>query len=383
LKFAGIIDKFNVEPAHQADRGLIWIVTALCCIGVVSVFSSVSYFAEIKAGGDTTGFLSRHIFHTIVALTIMFVFSLIDYHKLQKPAMYALLASIVLLIVTLFIGERAHGSTRWLSFKSLNFQPSEIARVALLIYVPALLASKQHYIWDFKNSFVPLLVWLVPTVVLIGSQDFSTAALLFMTVICICFISRARILHISTLVGMLAVGALVIIMLFPAKGDRIWQYIGSNPFTGEVAEQVDNPSGEGYQPRQAQIAIAAGWVTGVGPGKSVQRYFLPAAFNDFIFAIIAEEYGFLIALGILLLFTGFLFRGVMRIARHTLDPFGYFLAAGISITVALYGFVNAGVACGVLPVTGLALPFVSYGGSSLLANGVLVGILLNISRQLK
>ncbi len=349
----------------------------------MSVFSSVSYFAEIKADGNTSGFLSKHAFHTIVALTVMFIVSLVDYHKIQKPAIIALVLSIVLLIITLFYGDRVHGSIRQLSYKSWSFQPSEIARVALLIYLPALLASKQHYIWDFKNSFVPILVWLVPTIVLIGSQDFSTAGLLLMTIIAVCFISRVKVAHIAALGSLLAVGALVVILLIPAKGDRIWDFIGYNLITGEKLEEVDSPQGDGYQPRQAQIAIAAGWVTGVGPGKSVQRYFLPAAFNDFIFAIITEEYGFVMALGILLLFTYFLFRGVMRVARHAPDPFGYFLATGITITITMYGFVNAGVACGVLPVTGLALPFVSYGGSSLLANGVLVGILLNISRQLK
>jgi len=381
VKLSTLIDKFSVEPAQQADRPIIWMVTALCCIGIVSVFSSVSYFAEIKAGGDTSGFLSKHIFHTVASLTAMFIFSLIPYEKLQKPAMLSLLACMGLLVMTLMMGESAHGSTRWINILNITFQPSELARVALVVYLAALLASKQDYVHDFKNSFIPILVWLVPTVVLIGSQDFSTAALLFATVIVVCFVARVRVLHLAALGSLLVIGAIIIVMLFPAKGDRVWAYIGSNPFTGEQTEEVNSSQGEGYQARQAQIAIAAGWLTGVGPGKSVQRYFLPAAFNDFIFAIIAEEYGFVTAMIILGLFTLFLFRGLMRIARHAPNPFGYFLAVAVTSMVALYGFVNAGVACGLLPVTGLPLPFVSYGGSSLLANGVLVGILLNISRR--
>jgi cell division protein FtsW len=139
---------------------------------------------------------------------------------------------------------------------------------------------------------------------------------------------------------------------------------------------------EGYQAEQARIALAMGGLFGVGPGKSQQRDFLPAPYNDFIFAIIAEEYGMLGALALLGLLVVLLFRGFLRIARYAPDPLGLFLAVGFTTMLVLYGFIHAGVACGLLPVTGLPLPFVSYGGTSMVANGMMVGVLLNISRQI-
>jgi cell division protein FtsW len=146
-------------------------------------------------------------------------------------------------------------------------------------------------------------------------------------------------------------------------------------------EEVFDTQAEGYQADQARIAFAMGGLTGVGPGKSIQRDFLPAPYNDFIFAIIAEEYGLIGATAILLLFVYLLLRGYLRIARGSPDPLGLFLATGLTTAIVLYGFVNAAVASGLFPVTGLAMPFVSYGGTSLVATGAMVGILLNISRH--
>jgi cell division protein FtsW len=154
-------------------------------------------------------------------------------------------------------------------------------------------------------------------------------------------------------------------------------------FPNTNTEQVFSEQGEGYQAKQARIAFAMGGLTGAGPGKSVQRDFLPAPYNDFIFAIIAEEYGVIGALGLLALFVVLLFRGFLRIARHAPDPLGLFLGVGFTTMVALYSFIHAGVSCGLLPVTGLPMPFVSYGGTAMIATGVMIGILLNISRQAK
>jgi cell division protein FtsW len=164
---------------------------------------------------------------------------------------------------------------------------------------------------------------------------------------------------------------------------RLEEFLGMR-LQSDGTEQTDDIAVEqSYQSRQALIAFALGGVTGQGPGKSTQRDFLPAPYNDFIFAIIAEEYGMIGAIALLFLFLVLLFRGYLRVARHAPDPLGLFLAVGLTTMVALYGFVHAGVSCGLLPVTGLPMPFVSYGGTSILANGAMMGILLNISRQAK
>jgi cell division protein FtsW len=176
-------------------------------------------------------------------------------------------------------------------------------------------------------------------------------------------------------------GAFVLLSLSPNRAARVESYLGVKLFPHTQAEEVFDPQAEGYQARQARIAFARGGLTGVGPGKSVQRDFLPAPYNDFIFAIIAEEYGILGALALLGLFAWLLARGFLRIARHAPDPLGLLLGVGFTTMIVLYGFVHAGVASGLFPVTGLPMPLVSYGGTSMVATGAMIGILLNISRQ--
>jgi cell division protein FtsW len=175
--------------------------------------------------------------------------------------------------------------------------------------------------------------------------------------------------------------AWLLLLASPGRAARIEAYVGLKLFPNTTAEEVFSDQGEGYQSKQARIAIAMGGLTGVGPGKSMQRDFLPAPYNDFIFAIIAEEYGLVGAIALLGLFVILLFRGFLRIARHAPDPLGLLLAVGLVTMLVLYGFVHAGVSSGLLPVTGLPMPFVSYGGTSMLAAGIMIGILLNISRH--
>jgi len=167
----------------------------------------------------------------------------------------------------------------------------------------------------------------------------------------------------------------------PQRAARIESFLGVSVFGNTNQEEVFDTQAEGYQADQARIAFAMGGLTGVGPGKSIQRDFLPAPYNDFIFAIVAEEYGLIGATALLLIFAYLLLRGYLRIARGSPDPLGLFLATGLTTAIVLYGFVNAAVASGLFPVTGLAMPFVSYGGTSLVATGAMVGVLLNISRH--
>src|SRR5690606_9124222 len=177
-----------------------------------------------------------------------------------------------------------------------------------------------------------------------------------------------------------ALGALLMASS-PQRAARLESFLGVSLFGNTDQEEVFDARAEGYQADQARIAFAMGGLTGVGPGKSVQRDFLPAPYNDFIFAIVGEEYGFLGAVALLLVFVYLLLRGYLRIARGAPDPLGLFLATGLTSAVVLYGFVNAAVASGLFPVTGLPMPFVSYGGTSLVATGAMVGMLLNISRH--
>ena len=217
-------------------------------------------------------------------------------------------------------------------------------------------------------------------VVLIGIEDLSTASIVLSSVVLMCFVARVHVLQLGGLATLTVALAVLFLISSPARMYRLEEYLGVQLM--DRGTEAEAPLVEqGYQARQAEIAFAMGGFTGKGPGRSTQRDFLPAPYNDFIFAIVAEEYGVLGAMVLLGLFTLFLVRGYLSVARHALDPLGLILAVGLTTVVVLYGFVHAGVTSGLLPVTGLPLPFVSYGGTSLLANGIMVGILLNISRQ--
>lgn len=368
-------------PRLQADRAVIWAVLALCAVGVVAVYSAVSFLAETKSGGDTERFLFRHLVRIGLALAAAGAFSLLDYRTLARFSKPALLGSLALLVAVQVVGAVTNGAQRWIELGPITFQPSDLAKGALILHVAVLLARKQDYIGDLGRGFAPLLVWIAPTVLFIGMEDLSTAAVLSLTMGAMLFVGRVRVAHMAAvaLVGLvLAVGFLA---SSPQRAARLEAWTGVELFASNNEAVEISGQDENYQADQARIAFAMGGLTGVGPGKSVQRDFLPAPYNDFIFAIIAEEYGLLGAALVLLVFVWILGRGFLRVAKGAPDPLGLFLATGLTTAVVLGGFVNAAVATGLLPVTGLAMPFVSYGGTSLIATGAMVGVLLNVSRH--
>ncbi len=363
------------------DKAVVAAVLLLAAVGVVAVYSAVAFLAETKSGGDQERFLFRHVAHVGMALGVAGVLSMIDYRWLAKLSKVFMLISMALLAAVLIIGAMTNGAMRWIEIGPVSFQPSDFAKVAMLIHVAVLLAKKQDYIRDFYRAFVPLCFWIGSTLLLIGIEDFSTAAILLLSVIIMMFVGRVRLLHLVGVAVLFAALGSLLMLSSPQRAARIESFLGISVFGNTNQEEVFDTQAEGYQADQARIAFAMGGLTGVGPGKSIQRDFLPAPYNDFIFAIIAEEYGLIGATAILLLFVYLLLRGYLRIARGSPDPLGLFLATGLTTAIVLYGFVNAAVASGLFPVTGLAMPFVSYGGTSLVATGAMVGILLNISRH--
>ncbi len=350
----------------------------LSAVGVIAVYSAIAFLAETKAGGNTEQFLLRHLAYVGLALGAMVLFSRIDYRVLARFGRVALITMTALLLLVQFVGIKSGGAVRALDLGFIMFQPAELAKVALLLYVAFLLTKKQAYIESFSRAFTPLFLWIILTVVLIGIEDLSTASLVFGATVMMCFVARVHVLQLSGLGAVCLLLAGLFLVSSPARMARVDEYLDRTQST-EAVQEI--PQGDGYQAYQAKIAFAMGGLTGRGPGKSTQRDFLPAPYNDFIFAIIAEEYGLWGALGLLALFSILLVRGFLSIARRAADPLGLILAVGITTLVCLYGFVHAAVTCGLLPVTGLPMPFVSYGGTSLLANGILMGILLNISRH--
>lgn len=375
--------KDRISARSAADKYVVWVVLALSAVGIVAVYSAITFLAETKAGGNTERFLLRHVIRVVIALGVMGVVSLIDYRTLARYSKLALIFALGLLFVVKAVGFFTEGPDRWLRVAGFGFQPSDLARVALVFYIAVLLAQKQDYIKSFSRAFVPVLIWAFGTVALIGLDDLSTSAVLLGAIMLMGFVGRVSTTQIALLGVMGAILAVGLIASSPNRAARVENYLGVNIFSTTDAEFVLDSRGEGYQSDQARIAFAMGGLTGVGPGKSIQRDFLPAPYNDFIFAIIAEEYGVLGAIGLLLCFCILLFRGFLRIARDAPDPLGLFLTVGFTTLLVMYGLVHAGVACGLLPVTGLPMPFVSYGGTSMVANGIMAGVILNVSRQIK
>jgi cell division protein FtsW len=365
------------------DKYIVWLTLGLAAFGVVAVYSAVSYLAATKVNGDTSGFLFRHVFRLGIAFGVMTVASFVDYRFVARYSRHLLVLSLVLLAVVKIMGVASGGATRWLQLGSFGFQPSDLARFSLILYAATLLAKKQPYIGSFSRAFAPLLFWMLLTGVLIGVEDLSTALVTLAAVGAMCFVARVRTWQLLAVVGLAASLGYGLLLTSPSRAARVESYLGMKIFPNTDSEDVFSDRAEGYQARQSRIAFAMGGLTGRGPGKSTQRDFIPEPYNDFIFAIIAEEYGVAGAIGLLAMLVMLLFRGFLRVARHAADPLGMFLAVGLTATVAVYGFAHAGVASGLLPVTGLPLPFVSYGGTSMVVNGAMVGVLLNISRQLR
>ncbi|TVQ09700.1 MAG: cell division protein FtsW [Balneolaceae bacterium] len=361
---------------RQSDRWLIAMVVLLMVAGMLAVYSSIAYFAEMK-NTTAASLVFGHLMKVGISFIVLVIFSKIDYHIVAKLARIGVILSWVFLTVVTLYGNEVFGARRYLSIGGLSFQPSSFATVALLILVVVLVVEKKDYIKSFTRAFLPTLMWISITCLLIGLEDFSSAAVLFGLSLVIMFIGRASVVQLAALVIVGVVGAGFLLSQSLERQSRINNYV-------EQVVQIKSDEfvlGAGYQAQQAHIAIARGGTFGVGIGKSTQRDFLPAPYNDFIFAIIAEEYGLLGAGFILLVFMGILIRGIVFIARKAPDELGMLIAVACTLTVVIYGFVNAAVACGLFPVTGLPMPFVSYGGTSMLFSGAMIGILLNISKQ--
>lgn len=367
----------DIDTRKQgSDRILLMAIIMLMMFGVLAVYSSIAYFAQTN---ETSAFalVTRHIVKLGISFFVMLIASKINYHTLAKLSRLGMVVSLFLLVAVLLFGTEQFGAKRWLNLGGFSFQPSTLATVSLLLHVSVLLSEKQEYIKDFKKSFLPIMVWVTLTCALIGVEDFSSAGILMGICLVMMFIGRVSVIQLGSMVAVAVLGGMLLLSQSTNRQDRIDQYVQQI----KSIETQEFLTGSGYQAQQAHIAIAKGEFMGVGIGKSSQRDFLPAPYNDFIFAIIAEEYGIFGAMSLILIFSLILIRGVVYIARKAEDTLGSLLAVGCTLTIVLYGFVNAAVASGLLPVTGLPMPFVSYGGTSMLFAGLMVGLLLNISKH--
>ena len=355
------------------DRTLFIMVLIMAIFGIVMIYSASSIWAEYKFHDAFKFVKSQSIFFLIGAI-LMYVISKIDYNFFKKKANLILGICFILLTLVLIpgIGSVRNGSRSWFGIGGLGIQPSEFAKIGLIIYTAKYLSSNKKELRSIKKGVLPILAVIMVFFLLIMLEpDFGTAMVIVLTLVSLIFISGVKVsffLKIG-LVGLLGIVALIIVA--PYRMARIVSFL--NPWS--------DPLGSGFQIIQSLYAIGPGGLLGQGFLNSHQKHFyLPEPQTDFIFSIISEEFGFL---GVLIVtsFFGFIFYRTVKISLKTNDLFGKFLAFGLGIGIVIQAVLNLSVVTGLIPVTGVTLPFFSYGGSSLLVTMISMGIILNISRS--
>ncbi len=348
----------------------------LVAFGLISVYSA-SAFSVRQSGLPSNYVLMSQLARAGAGVVALMAGAFVDYRLYQRLAWPILFGSAALLIVVILpftteIAPPRNGARRWLTIGPLTFQPSEIAKIAVVCWTAYLAVRKQNSLGQFKRGLLPFVVVLGPLLLLIAAEPHMSAMLITTAVIaCVLFGAGARLQHF----GLILLSFIpVVVWMILTKGYQLERILA-------FLRPGDVTSGSGYQLEQARIAIGAGGVLGAGFGRSTQKLsYLPEAQNDFIFAIIAEEWGFVGAATIVILFLLWSLLG-LRIARAAPDLFGRLLAQGLTCIVAIAAFGHIGITMGLLPTTGVGLPFISAGGTGLVTALGIVGILINIARR--
>ena len=380
----------KIKRYFKGDPVIWGVLIGLMLCSIPAIYSASDTMAIVNHGGDIVSVVTRHI--VILAIGFVFVFALhhIHYRYYRMFASVILIISIILLLLTFSFGATINDASRWLKIPGIGFtiQTSDIAKVGLIIFVARELSARQKYIHDLKTGFLPIFMAVMVVVAIILPSNFSTAIILAMTCMILMYVGSVRIVHLL-LGGFAIIVALVLFLSVTVLMKKAGVDIPS--VTGRVTTWINrvdiwndnyDEKGDDYQREQAYIAIATGGFLGKGPGNSTQRALLPQSNNDFIFAIIIEEYGLFGALILLSLYTTLIVRTAMLVKKCS-AVFPAFLAIGLALNLVIPAMLNMGIAVGLLPVTGQALTLVSWGGSSLVMSCVAMGIILSISRDVE
>jgi len=359
-------------PRNHIDILTLLCVLALMALSLGVVYSASSTYAMMK-WGESDRLLERHAVKVLSGFVLLFAAMRFDYHKIRKLTKPVLIILVVALAITIALGGELKGAARWLRLGGFGIQPSEFAKFALIFHLSVLISEKKEAIRNFKEGLLPLLIWIALVSALVLRQpNFSTGSMILVLSFLMLFIGRAKISHLALVVGSLIPLLAIYMMSAPYRAQRIMSYFGHGS---------ESTAHTNYQLWQGIIGFGNGGLFGVGPGLSRQRdLFLPESYGDFVFSIVGEEYGLIGTVVVMGLFLVIMLRG-MKIARNARDELGRCLAIGITAAVTLYAVVNAAVTLGIVPTTGLPMPFISYGGSSILATSFAIGMLLNISSQ--
>jgi len=362
------------EKKYHFDKPLFITSAIILIFGLIMLYSA-SVAVGIDRFEDSTYFIKRQIIALVIGLVAAYIVYKIDYHFWEQWSLIFLFTSIVLLICVLIpgFGVSDQGAQRWLDFGFMGFQPSELVKLTLILYMGAWMSERgPHVIGSFKGGFVPFAsVLAVLAFLIIQQPDLGTFIIIAVIAIVMFFLGGGSIKHIFTLMILGTAGVVAAIKAAPYRMDRLMTFF--NPSL--------DPQGAGYHINQAILAVGSGGLFGLGFGLSLQKYlYLPEVVGDSLFAVIAEELGFIFSVFLVLLFLYFFWRSI-KISRKAPDNFGKLAAIGIGAWICLQAFVNIGAMLGILPLTGLTLPLMSYGGSSLIVTMASIGILLNISKR--
>ena len=361
----------------KGDRWIWLIIILLSLISILAVYSATGTLAYKHGEAVEKLLLTKHVIFVIMGIGMIYVSHLLDYKYYAGISKVLMIVTIPLLLYTLLFGASLNEASRWVKIPiiGLTFQTSDLAKLALITFLARMLTRKQEHIKDVKSAFVPIMGSVLAVFILIALANLSTALMLFGVSILLLIIGRISIKQIA----IVCAGGFVLLLLVVFLGPRRDTYKSRiNSFLHPEMQHSDKT----YQADQAKIALASGGVFGQGPGNSIQRNFLPHPYSDFIFAIIVEEYGLVGALVIIILYLVLLYRCV-RIVTQSPKAFGALLAAGLSFSLTIQAFANMAVAVGLGPVTGVPLPLVSMGGTSMIFTSIAFGIILSVSRDVE
>jgi cell division protein FtsW len=365
-----------MDKSNQIDKPLLYTVLILLVFGLAMIASAGIAYSNVRFG-DPYYFFKHQLFNGVLpGLIILYIVQGINYNFWRKLAFPIFIASIVCLILVFIpgMGTKIYGATRWIQLGSFSFQPSEMLKLGIILYLAAWLETRSERIKDFYEGLVPFLaIVAIVSFLLVKQPDMGTLGVVILISMSIFFLSGARLAHLFS-IGIFGLGALFILV-------KVESY-RMNRLLVFLHPELD-PRGIGYQINQALLAIGSGGIFGVGLGHSLQKFnYLPEPVGDSIFAIIGEEIGLIGAAFLVMLFVFFAMRA-LRISKNAPDRFSRIVACGIATWIIFQAFINISAICGLIPLTGIPLPFISYGGTSIVFLMVGVGILLNISKYSK
>jgi cell division protein FtsW len=361
----------------KGDRWIWLIIILLSLISILAVYSATGTLAYKQGKAVEKILLTKHIIFVVMGIAMIYISHLLDYKYYAGISKVLMIITIPLLVYTLVFGTSLNDASRWVKipFIGLTFQTSDLAKLALITFLARMLTRKQENIKDVKKAFLPIMGSVCVVFILIALANLSTALMLFGVSILLLIIGRISIKQI----GIVCAGGAVLLLFVVFLGPRRETYKSRiQSFMHPELQHSDKT----YQADHAKMALAKGGVFGTGPGNSIERNFLPHPYSDFIFAIIVEEYGFFGGLIIIILYLVLLYRCV-RIVTQSPKAFGALLAAGLSFSLTIQAFANMAVAVGLGPVTGVPLPLVSMGGTSMIFTSIAFGIILSVSRDVE